>query len=401
VAFALSDALDLVGVGLRQHGKRVAFMARLTGRTLGLEAATLEDLFLAGLLHDCGVSSTRVHRQLIEQFAWEGTREHCRIGHDLLAGFEPFEGLADLVLLHHTRWDADRRRDFPAATVQMAGVIHIVDRVDALAHRGPGTDPLMIRHQVCQTVASLGGTFFAPAVVEAFIETSVPEAFWLTIEPHHLDRFLADELASAWPRPANAVALHQLARMFARVVDGKSRFTAEHSAGVARLARLLGTFAGLPPEVCEDLGLAGLLHDLGKLSVPDEILEKRGSLDPVELAVMKRHAFETWQIVRRIGRLKHVAAWAAWHHEMLSGGGYPFHLREREIPLPARIMAVADVFQALSQPRPYRDALLPARALEIERDMVRDRQLDGEVVDLLARNLDSCRTAATASAVSS
>ena len=189
-----------------------------------------------------------------------------------------------------------------------------------------------------------------------------------------------------------------LAMLFARLVDAKSPWTARHSESVARLSVALGRLAGIPEADCEKLELAGLLHDLGKLRVPDEILDKKGKLDPGEWAIMERHTFETWQILRRIRSFTEIAEWASLHHETPSGRGYPFRRAGERIPLPARLVAVADVFQALAQERPYRASLDPRAILRVLQAMVRAGRLDAYGVELAGGNLGACWEAATAGA---
>lgn len=394
VTFALSDALDLVGVASVQHGKRVACMAGEIARFAGLAPEERDDLFLSALLHDCGVSTTGTHRQLVSHFDWEGAPGHCRRGADLLGSFAPFRAQAQVVLYHHTRWDDPVLQALPTTVAIPANLIHLADRVDVLLAWSKGADPLLARHDVLRTIGSFRGSFFSPELVDAFVAASEPEAFWLTLESHHLERFLVEEMKTARPRPGGPDTLRQLARLFARVVDGKSPFTADHSFGVSRLAGLLGRLAGLTEETCGKLELAGLLHDLGKLRVPDEVLDKPAPLDDAEFASMERHTFETWQILRRIAPLREIAPWAAWHHEKMSGRGYPFHRRDGEIPFPARVVAVADVFQALAQDRPYRASLPPTQIVRILREMAGNWELDEAVVELAARNADDCWAAA-------
>jgi HD-GYP domain-containing protein (c-di-GMP phosphodiesterase class II) len=394
VAFALSDALDLVGAGLVQHGKRVAVMSAHVAEALDLPDGERDDLFLSALLHDCGVSRTSVHRALIRNFDWEGAPEHCRVGADLLRGFPPLRRHAEVVLLHHTPHSDPLLRSVPPRAARDANLVLIADRTDALLASSAGEDPLVAKERIRRSIAGRRGTTFAPPIVDAFLEASDPESFWLELEPHHLERELAER--GGRPRPISGGDLRELAAMFARVVDAKSPFTAEHSAGVARLSELLGAEAGLSPQVCRRLELAGLLHDLGKLRVPDEILDKPARLDAREFALMERHSFETWQILRRIDALRDVASWAAWHHEQLSGAGYPFHRRDGEIPLPARIVAVADVFQALAQDRPYRAALAVPEIVRILREMAADGALDPGVVELAASRSADCWLAAVA-----
>ncbi len=394
VALALSDSLDLVGIDVVQHGKRVAHMADATAAVLGLPDSERDDLFLAALLHDCGVSSSQVHQSLMTNFDWEGAPRHCVDGHQLLSGFEPFRRLGDIILRHHTRWNDEVLATLDPAIARAANLIHLVDRVDCLVRGSAERDLLLSRFKVRDRVVSLAGTWFSPELVAAFIEASDPEAFWLATESHHLERVIDDRSRHRRPRPAPVDSLRPLAEIFARIVDAKSVFTAEHSLGVARLAVYLGRQLQLSPNDCDRLEIAGLLHDVGKLRIKDEILDKQGPLDEREHSAIERHAFETFEILRRISAFREIAEWAAFHHEHVTGGGYPFHRHGDDLSLPARIVAVADVFQALSQHRPYRVALAPEKTLSILRTMVSEGHLDGEIVEVVAAHLGPCRDAA-------
>ena len=392
---ALSDALDLVGVDEVFHGKRVGFMALQCGRALGLGEPELDDLFHAGLLHDCAVSSTTLHRRLINELDWEGADFHCVRGGELLASFAPLAHLAPVIRHHHTHWEAFSALELPETTAQLANLVYLTDRVDALAIPHYERDLLLARHTIREMIWRLSGSFFAPDLATLFMDLSTSEAFWLSLEARHLIRFVYERERESRLVPISFPGLRQLALLFARVVDAKSPYTMEHSLGTARLARLLAEWSGLPVETCEKIEIAGLLHDLGKLQVPDEILEKPGPLTAEERAMIQRHSFETYQILRGIGGLEDIAVWAAYHHETLDGQGYPFHRGGAELTLEMRIIAVADVFQALAQQRPYRQPLSPVRVLEMLRAFVRQNRLDGAVVERIGEDLESSWRAAT------
>ena len=392
---ALSDALDLVGVDEVCHGKRVGYMALQCGRSLGLGNPELEDLFHAGLLHDCGVSSTHMHRCLVNELDWEGSEFHCIKGSELLNQFPPLAHLAPVVRYHHTHWEALRAAKLPEKTAQLANLLYLVDRVDALTAPHYERDLLLARHTVCDTVWRLSGSFFAPELVGLFLDLSGNEAFWLSLETRHLMRFIYEREREARLAPVSFPELKQLALLFARIVDAKSPFTMEHSLGTARLARFLAEQAELPMETCEKIEVAALLHDLGKLQVPDEILEKPGALTREERAMIQRHSFETYQILRGIAGLEDITLWAAYHHETPDGRGYPFHRREAELTVEMRIIAVSDVFQALAQRRPYRKPLDPDEILDLLRTFVQQNHLDGDLVELVGRHLQASWQAAT------
>lgn len=392
VVHALADALDLVGVDDFHHGKRVALMAVEVGRLLGLDDATLDTLLDAGMLHDCGVSSTEVHHSLVTELDWRDSSIHCKLGAELLESFPPLAHLAPIILYHHTHWRDLGALGVDMFTARMANLIFLVDRVDALA--APyyaDQSQLLYRDEICATVNGYSGDLFSPELVAAFLAMARHESFWLMLEARHVERHLeALVRESPVPRRLELDRLRGLALMFARIVDAKSRFTVEHSQGVSRLARYLGEELDLPGETCDKLEIAGLLHDLGKLRVPDEILDKPGPLDEAERIAMVRHSFESYQILRRIPGLEDIAQWAAWHHESPDGGGYPFHKQAGELPLEARVVAVADVFQALVQNRPYRHSLPEGEVLNILRGQAAAGHLDGRLVELAAERVDEC-----------
>lgn len=167
---------------------------------------------------------------------------------------------------------------------------------------------------------------------------------------------------------------------------------------MSRVALLFGRLSGLDDETCALLEIAGLLHDLGKLRVADEILDKPDRLEPSERFVINTHSFETYQILHRIPGFDDIAAWASYHHEEPDGSGYPFHLHAADMPLPARIMRVADIFQAMVQNRPYRRGLKRDEARSFMRGLAEDGRIDADVASVLDVNFDAAMSAALATA---
>jgi HD-GYP domain-containing protein (c-di-GMP phosphodiesterase class II) len=394
VVYALSDALDLVGVDDVAHGKRVGIMAAECGRQLGLPEDEAGLLFDLGLLHDIGVSSTRVHKNLVSEFDWEGSQGHADAGHALLADFAPLAKLALPIRYHHTRWDR-LPADLDPVVAQRANLVLLVDRVDALAAPHYASNSvLQHRDAIRDAVRERAGTYFAPALVDAFLRVSRSEAFWLLLEPRSIQAYLLDQLARGTPHVAVDGEIKQLAEIFSRIVDAKSPFTAAHSLGVARLSRLLATRMGIGKGSLDKLEIAGLLHDLGKLRIPDEILDKPAKLDADERLVINTHSFETFQILRGLAGFEDIAHWAAYHHEEPDGSGYPFHLAGGTLPLEARILRVADIFQAMVQDRPYRKGLAAGDAIAFMDGLVERGRLEANIVAVLAANIDEAMAAA-------
>ena len=388
VIYALADALDLVGIDDAAHGKRVAIMAAEVAKTLGWSSRAVEISFDLGLLHDIGVSSTQVHKHLIDEFDWEGSKLHAEVGFQLLNQFQPLAHLALPVLYHHTRWEQLMALGLEKNLAEQANLIWLVDRVDALIVPFFATNQLLMQHQTIRAkISQYSDGFFAPHLVAAFMQASETEAFWLNLEPRGLQQYLLDQQAKIETFQASFPQLKQLAQIFAHIVDTKSVFTAEHSFGVARVARFLAEKMGVSADNCDKIEIAGLLHDLGKLGIADPILEKPGPLSPVERLLMNAHTFETFQILHRINGFEEIAQWAAYHHEEPDGSGYPFHIKQEQMCLEARILRVADIFQAMVQNRPYRPGLNASELLVFLDDLLRQQRVDAEVVAVLKQSL--------------
>ena len=150
----------------------------------------------------------------------------------------------------------------------------------------------------------------------------------------------------------------------ANALEAKDAYTRGHSERVGRWSRLIAASMGLPAETVQTIAQAGLLHDIGKIGVPEAVLRKPGTLDEREWALMRRHPVIGSQIVAPFECLAGVAVVIRHHHERHDGSGYPDGLAGDAIPLGARIVAVADVFDALTSDRPYRAALTREAALE-------------------------------------
>lgn len=198
------------------------------------------------------------------------------------------------------------------------------------------------------------GRWFDPTVVDCLDTFRSDTGFWGELRN-------ADALSALrnYEPPdrvvyANELRLDTVAEAFSNVVDAKSPFTARHSENVAFLATRTATELGMSATEIRAIRRAGLLHDVGKLGVSSRILAKPGALDTTEVKELQRHTTYTLEILRRVPRFERFAFMAASHHERLDGSGYHIGLRGDELSLSMRILAAADVAEALSADRPYR-----------------------------------------------
>ncbi len=216
------------------------------------------------------------------------------------------------------------------------------------------------------------GRWFDPQLVRALASLREDTGFWASLGPDARSNVAALEPPER-PVLADEERLDRVAEAFAKVIDAKCPYTFRHSERVSEIAVSTGTALGFAPAALRDLRRAALLHDIGKLGVSNRILDKPGQLTDAELAVVRRHPEWTEQILRRVSRFDELASVAAAHHEKLDGSGYHRGLRGDVLGPSARILAVADIFEAMTAERPYRPALPVEQALELMRGDVPTR----------------------------
>lgn len=386
LVLSLSEALDLVNPSVADHQLRVAYMATRTARLLGYRQQDLRDVFHAGALHDIGLVRADNRIRAVASNDLEGLAWHGEAGYVLLKDNEFFAAAAPAIRHHHRNWDDGRGAEADGQAVPVASfILNLTDTVDRHIRRD-----LPILHQVeplRQRVADGRGREFPPECVEAFLAASRSPAFWLDATSKRIYSILARQVD--WPSlMIDEAAVNGIAQIFARLVDSLSPWTGTHSAGVAATAVTLAERLNFSPREQVLMRAAGYLHDLGKITVPSEILDKPGKPTAPEWAILQGHTYHTFRILDTIGGMPQISEWAAFHHERLDGEGYPFGHDGRDLTLGARIMAVADTFTAITEDRPYRAGMDEARALGVLDRLVADGGLDGQVVELLRAEFD-------------
>jgi HD-GYP domain-containing protein (c-di-GMP phosphodiesterase class II) len=389
--FFLSDALDLVSVDQIYHSKHVAYLAVECGKALNWGQDRLDDLFLAALLHDCGVFKTAIHTRLT-RFDANNVGNHCAIGSELLQRTPLLAYLSEYILHHHTPWKELICLDLPDVVKIVANCIFMVDRVDILVLNGLEIDPNILgsKKEIRKKIRAKRGNWFQPELVDIFLKLSKSEAFWLSLLKVQNAGYSYSGIAHNSIQEIEFEDLKSIVLIFSHIVDAKSTYTVKHSAGVADLSRFLGELFKLSAHTCDRLEIAGLLHDLGMLRVPDKILDKPGELNESENFIVRRHSYDTYEILKNIKGFEDISKWAAQHHERIDGSGYPYRSTAKDLSIEARIIAVADVFQALTQKRPYRDKFAQKDIMPILKSQTQEGKLDKEVVLMVENNLTAC-----------
>ncbi|MHB9111013.1 MAG: HD domain-containing phosphohydrolase [Thermoleophilia bacterium] len=380
---SLSDALDLTDPSLAAHQQRTAFICWEICKVAGLSESDTQELFAASLLHDIG-ALTPEEKIMIHDNAVENLETHCIFGELIFEDVPAIEKSAQIVRHHHKKWE-DWDEPIDAPLVLKSQILALSDLLERSLKRDQ-----YILHQSDKLISgidAISGTSLHPLVVDAFKEAARREEFWLDLTSPRLYSLLIN-YGPFEKVEIDFANIFSFADLFRVIIDFRSHFTATHSSGIAASAVALAGFFGFTEAELKLMELAGYLHDLGKLVVPNSILEKPGKLDPDEFAVMRQHTYFTYMILNAIDGLEQVAEWAAYHHEKLDGSGYPFHLSAKDIPLGSRILAVADIFTALAEDRPYRKGMEKPGIEDILYGMVNDGKLDKRVAKTLFDNYD-------------
>lgn len=379
---SLSLATDLLNSKIVNHQKRVAYIAYRIAHLHGLTKSQQIKILISGLLHDIGAAPLNTDQRLeLFKFNFDAPlNKHQKIGYYILKDFAPFKDIANIVHNHHAKWEIDKDKVHP-----FCHYIHLADRIDTLID--PKKYILYQVDNIKSKIKENSGNMFSPELVEVFFNLAEQESFWLDVSSEYYNTILNKELTLSDRSEFNVKNLLSFANMISKVIDFRSPFTATHSVGVACTAEKLSNILGFSKDDCKLMHVAGLLHDLGKLAVPIEILNKPGSLTDDEMKIMKSHTFYSYRIISKMSNFNEIAKWAAFHHEKLDGSGYPFRIKKEQLPMPARIIAVADIFTALREDRPYRIGLAKERVVSILNEMS-NKALDERIVSTLIDNYE-------------
>ena len=416
---ALSFALDLTEGAVPGHALRSCLLGMRLGKELRLDSVQMANLYYALLLKDVGCSSNAAR---LCEIIGGGDERRVKSGVKLedwtrpdrpklstlklmwtsvLPEANPLQRVAGIVRIGMTQ----HRNNEEMITLRCDRGAHILRKLglgDVAAEAVRGLDehwdgsgypecrtansiPLESRilaiaqhldvfaaeqgtEQAIRVLNERSGRWFEPTLARIAEQLHRKGRLWSSALPNTPEtetRQAVLDLAPGQVHTLGASDIDLICEAFADVVDAKSSFTFRHSLGVTGAAEAIAQQLGLSPERRQVVKRAALLHDIGKLRVPNSILDKPSKLDAAEWQIVQEHPRLTREILSRIGSFGELAVIAGAHHEKLDGSGYPNRLTSAQLPLEARIIAVADVYGALTENRPYRAGLSHEEAMAI------------------------------------
>jgi HD-GYP domain-containing protein (c-di-GMP phosphodiesterase class II) len=377
---SIATALDIVEETLLgaspNHGKRIAVLCAKMGTVLGKTPQEITALAICALLHDSALT------EYIRSEKKDGNhdmamKKHCEIGQRNVDALCFETNVKDFVLYHHEHADGNgpfgiREGEGPLE----AELIAIADSLDVTYHlqRLEPEELSVIRNVITQEI----GKRYSKKSAELMLEI----LDWPTVLSLKDDviKQTALQVLSPWTVDIQTETIFGLSGFIARIIDYKSAFTEKHSTQIANRAWFMGKYYKYEPEEHAQLYLAASLHDLGKLAVPTDILEKPGKLTDEEFKIIREHVHLTWELLNEVEGFETICKWASEHHEKLDDSGYPFGKKAPELDFNSRLLACLDLYQAISEERPYHPRRNHADTMKILHEMVDTKKIDGDIV---------------------
>ncbi|MFW6311743.1 MAG: HD-GYP domain-containing protein [Nanoarchaeota archaeon] len=383
IIIALSTSLDLKKRKILSHSLRVAYISLKLAQKIKISQKRINKIVLAALLHDIGFVNTNLNLESKNIFSLplDIIKNHCQLGSNLIENVKCFPEISDIIYTHHNKWSGNNFNNINGKNIPLGGrIIHIADRLEVSIDKNKYI--LSQKNEILKKFKFYSASLFDPNLIDILIDLGEKEYFWLDLETGK-----SIDILEHWGKTTNKVVsindLEQIASVFAEIIDMKSPFTSSHSAGVATIASMISHEIGYSKKEQQVLRISGLLHDLGKQIIPSSILEKKGKLTNYEIEVIAQHSYYTYYLLDQVRGLGSIPNWAAYHHERLDGSGYPFHLNAKNLSQGSRIIAISDMFQALTEERPYRKALSIEEALNILKELGNKNKLDINIINFL------------------
>jgi len=415
IVSALSYALDISEGHATGHCVRACWIGFHIGREIGMRPADLTNLYYTLLLKDVGCSSnaaricrlyladdialkhdfqlvndslpqilrfvlsrTGVKAKLAERFralvniamnggtiARELFQTRCQTGADIVRQMRFPEAVAKGVMDLDEHWNGQGQpAKLEREEISPLGRIALVAQICDVFYSSGGAESAMTE------LRARSGTWFEPRLIEACERAAKPPDFWTMLDSPDLNQAVVNLLPAEERMAVDDDYLDDIAAAVAKVIDAKPPYTNGHSERVALFTDMIAEKLKLEDQHRRRLKRAALLHDIGKLGVSNQVLDKAGSLDETEWAAVRHHPTLGETILSRLSVFKELAQIAGSHHERLDGTGYPRGLKGEEIDLDTRIVTTADIFDALTAERPYRAAMPMETAFDImEKDV--------------------------------
>lgn len=384
IFISLIESIDQYNYILKNHHKNVAIIAYSIAKQMNLDKESISNLILASAIHDIGALDVKDQDQLTKMDVIFPDK-HAIIGSKILSGFKPFDYIAQIIRHHHIYYSDIGMKYSVKEVPEESYILHLADRIDILIDYERPIVPQA--DHILHEISKRENTIFNPKYVKAFQKIALSDVFWHDINFSSFDSLLNNEVENILEFEVNYENFEKIAIIFSRIVDYRSHYTAAHSVGVGNIAYEISKLYGFDKSENQKLKIAGYLHDIGKIAINSQLIEKPGTLTDLEYEEVKKHAYFTFSILSKIKNFDEITYLASKHHERYDGQGYPFHYKKEDISTKVSILALADIFCALREERPYKAIFQKNHCIK-ELEKYVPGKLDTNVLEVLIDNFD-------------
>ena len=375
IVIVIQRTLDSMDDRLAGHGEMVAYiMYKLLKCHGGYSDEEILRMITLAVFHDIGVYKIE-ERDHIVDIDLEILMNHSVYGYLFIKYFSPLSDLADIVLGHHL-YPKDFNDSAKVKIPKEALILNLADSIAVLQLHFNKIDPMLILNKSSNALLEEHKELFKKACNEYDL-----------IEKIETDTYLNELYEILDKRELSRREIIAYARMLNYAIDFRSESTVVHTITVEEISWQISKMLGLDDYKSTIIKIASMLHDIGKLSIPINILEKKGKLTQEEFEIIKCHTIVGYNILSNMG-IDDIRDIATLHHEKLNGTGYPFCLKGDNISKEARIVAVADVLSALIGKRSYKDEFSKDEVISILSNMASNYEIDKDICNLVIENYD-------------
>lgn len=357
------------------HSLQVAYLTLKICKNLDIDEDTKNSLVIAAYFHDFSAEKTNMCDSLDKYEKGNAVKEHCILGYLLFKFLLPKSDICKFILYHHNTYDVDYiinniENPLESNIIKLADDISIYNIFNEQASVNDVIDFLNERSYM-----------YNPNYLNRFLDTNAKMAIENVLNESYKENFWKEVDLLNY----KVITIEDIIVCLAFIIDCKCDITNFHSLSVSNTSCMLGKYFNLSENEYYNLKIGSLLHDIGKIAIPNEILKKEGPLTKAEFEIMKQHVVYTYEILSNL-KHEHILNIASNHHEKLNGKGYPRGLSD--LTLSEKIVAVADIFVALIQKRSYKDGFSKDKVIEILSNCANKGEIDGEVVKKVIENYD-------------
>ncbi len=382
--FVENEALDVTP----NHSKRVTYLALKMGKQLNFTDKELYELCTLSLMHDNGLSEDILNTKYAKELIPESERlsflsEHSVIGEKNIKNILQSDEHQNVLKYHHEQFNGKGYYGLAGNDIPIySQIIGLADHIDSKFHLE--NPDIANQFNVTDYVKANKNVLYSNNIVNLFCEVSRNSSFWMDMQNLFIDQALNEILPVNYSEITFKNVFEKL-NFFSIIIDSKSKYTKNHTSGLIKKMDTVTDNLRVNESTKYKLMLAANLHDIGKLAIPASILDDTKSLNEEQHKLIQYHTYLTGAMLGNLKDFSDVRTWAANHHEKLNGKGYPYGKKAKDLDFESRLMTCLDIYQALTEERPYRKSAEHSHAIKIMNNMALNYYIDGDIVDIIEK----------------